>query len=142
MKKRVKLAVLSILSFVISVVPLASIILINTDKYFVNIAAGVKLAAGGMIVIVLMLLNAFGRLKIPGGVMAYLIVFLLAYLLEAVLKDLMLISGAALLGAALDHIFIRPLVKKAREDILVGKTADATADKVKAVLDEYLGGRV
>lgn len=142
MKKRVKLCVLQVLSFIVSAAPLAVLLIINLDKYFVTIAAGVKLAAGGMLVIVLMLLNAFGRLKIPGGVMAYLIVFLLAYLLEAVLADLMLISGAALIGAVVDYIFIRPLVKRARDEIMIGKTADATAEKVKSVLDEYLGGRV
>ena len=74
--------------------------------------------------------------------MAYFVVFLLTYLLEAILADLILLSGMALLGEVMDMIFIRPFVRRAREEITIKKTADATAEQVKAVLDDYLGGRV
>ena len=142
MKKRAKLLLAQICSFIVSIAPLIAVFIINRERYFVNVAAGVKLAVGGIIVVVMMLINALGRLKVPGGVMAYLVVFLLTYLLEAILSDLAILSGAALLGAVVDYLIMRPIVKKLREDIMVSKTADATADKVKQILDEYIGGRV
>ncbi len=142
MKRRVKLLIAQLFSFMVAILPLIVVFIVNRERYFINVAAGVKLATGGIIVIVLMLANALGRLKVPGGIMAYLIVFLLSYLLEAILNDLAILSGAALLGAVVDYLIMRPIVKKLREDIMVGKTADATADKVKQILDEYIGGRV
>ena len=141
MKRRGKLLLAQICSFIVSVAPLIAVFVINRERYFVDVAAGVKLAAGGIIVVVMMLINALGRLKVPGGVMAYLIVFLLSYLLEAVLSDLMILSGAALLGASIDTIIMRPIIKKLREDITVSKTADATSKKIKEILN-YTGGRV
>ena len=68
-----------------------------------------------------------------------MIVVLIVVIVFKVLMDLFLLSGMALLGEALDLIFFKRAVANARENITVGKTADATADKVREVLNEYMG---
>ena len=141
-RPRFKLFIFSILSFIVSLAPLITAFALNFETYTKTVSAGVKLTIGGVIVCVLLFFKVIGKLNAPNGVMAYFIVFLLAYLLEAILADLILLSGMALLGEVMDMIFIRPFVRRAREEITIKKTADATADQVKVILDDYLGGRV
>ena len=141
-RPRVNLFIFSILSFIVSAAPLAVALALNFESYTKTVSGGVKLTIGGIIVCVLLLFKALGKLNAPGGIMAYFVVFLLAYLLEAILADLILLSGMALLGEVMDMIFIRPFVRRAREEITVKKTADATTKQITAVLDSYLGGRV
>lgn len=142
MKKRFKLYFFEILSFTVSVLPLICVIVVNREKYFTHYTDGVRLSLGCLIILICMLLNAFGRFKIPRGISAYLSVFILSYLLSSILSDLTIISGAALLGSVLDSIFLRRYINQLRERLSAEKNASITAEKVEAVLERYLGGRV
>jgi hypothetical protein len=141
MKPRVKLALLCVLSYIVSILPLVITFAFNLDKYTKSAEATVKLTIGGLIVLVLLLIRTLGK-TIPGGIGGALIAFILAFLLEAIIADLVLLLGMFLLGECLDIIFIRRRIATLREDILVDKTAKATADQVEAVFKKYNGGRV
>ena len=75
----------------------------------------------------------------PSRVVLYGVVFIMAYLFEALLSDLVLLSGMALLGETVDFIFFQRAIRTAKENILVGKTADATATQVEAIVKKYIG---
>ena len=139
MKTKLKLFVFYVLSFAVSVAPLIITFIINRDKYISAPADTFKLCIGGTIAVVLIAIKALGKLKIPGGITLYGIVFALAYLLEAILADLLLLSGMALLGEIIDCAIFRPLIKRTKEKITITKTADATTEKVRAVFEEYMG---
>lgn len=142
MKKRIKLYILYAVSFIVSAAPLAVTFAINYSKYTETVAASVKLSIGGLIVLALLFLKAINRLEAPKGIAGPLIAFLLAYLLDAILHDLVLLLGMYLLGEAIDLICLRWYIKKLEEDIRIGKTADATAKQVEEVIKRYSGGRV
>ena len=139
MKTNLKLFALYVCSFVFSVAPLVVTFALNKEKYVTTPADTVKLCAGGAIAIAIIALKAVGKLRVPRGITLYGIVFVLAYLLEALLADLMLLSGMALIGEIIDAAIFRPLISRTREKQKISKTADATAEKMRAVLDEYLG---
>ena len=80
-----------------------------------------------------------GKLKIPSAIVGYGIVFVMSYLLAAILNDLMTLSGAALLGELLVVIFFNKAIKNAKENIIVSKTADATSAQVEEVMKKYMG---
>lgn len=141
MKPRVKLVLLCVCSYLISILPLVITFMLNFGKYTASVEATVKLTVGGLIVLVLLLARTLGR-ALPNGIGGALTAFLLAFLLEAILADLVLLLGMFLLGECLDIIFLRRRIATLREDILVDKTAKATADQVEAVLKKYNGGRV
>lgn len=75
--------------------------------------------------------------------MLFGVVFVMAYLLQALMDDLILLSGMALAGELLDLLCFQHFIKKTKENILIEKTADATTSKVEEVVKKYLGnGRV
>ena len=140
MKPKIKLALLCVLSYIVSILPLIITFAMNFGKYTESVEATLKLTVGGIIVLVLLLVRTIGR-TLPKGIGATLTAFVLAYLLQAILADLVLLLGMFLLGEVLDVIFLRRNIAKIREDILVDKTANATAERVEAVLRRHNGGR-
>lgn len=133
---------LSLLSFFFSVAPLATVFLINFDKYTKTVGASVKLGIGGVLAVVFLLLKVLGKLKVPSRVAFYAFMFLGSWLFEAVLADMVLLSGAALLGEGVDSLIVQPILEKMKKQKQTEDAADVTADKVRQVLEDYIGGRV
>lgn len=133
---------LSLLSFFFSVAPLATVFFVNFDKYTKTVGASVKLSIGGVLAVVFLALKVLGKLKMPSRVVFYAFVFLGAWLFEAILADMVLLSGAALLGEGVDSLIVQPILEKMKKQKQTEDAADVTADKVRQVLEDYIGGRV
>ncbi len=138
-KLRVKLVFLQIFSFIFSITPLAIAIVVNRDKYFSTPEESVKLGIGVIIAIVFIVIKALGKLKIPPRIVTFGAVFAMSYLLKSVLADLMLLSGLAFLGEALDLLFFQAAIRRTRERITAENTADATAGQVEKLFERYIG---
>ena len=141
MRPRIKLALMCVASYLISILPLIITFMLNFGKYTESAAATVKLTVGGLIVLALLLARTLGRM-LPSGLGGTLVAFIVAFLLEAILADLVLLLGMFLLGECLDIILFRGRIKRLREDMLVEKTATATAEQVEQIMKKYSGGRV
>ena len=139
---KVRLAFLYVFSFIATIAPLAVCFAINLDKYTAMPSDSVKLALGGGLLLVFVALKVVGKVKLPPRIVVFGIVFVLAYLLKTILADLMLLSGMAFLGEVIDALLFQRAIKRTKEEILVGKTADATSAQVEEVLKKYIGGRV
>ena len=143
MKDKLILLGLSLCGFFTSVLPLAIVFWMNREKYFIDTPAKVKLALGGVIVLVFVVLKVLGKVKIPGRITTAVIVMALAYLLEALLNDLMLLTAAYLAGEILDMLFFDAPAKRLREKLQMEKQADVTAGRMEQLLSKYVGnGRV
>lgn len=146
MKKKnlkARLVFLYIGSFIVSIAPLVFCFAWNWEDYTKTPGDTVKLTFGGIMLAVLVFMKVIGKLKMPRRIVSFGIVFVMAYLLQAVLEDLLLLSGMALLGEFIDFVFFQKAIKKTKEDILIGKTADVTTAQVEQVLKKYMGnGRV
>lgn len=130
-------------SYIVSVAPLLVILILRWDNYTKTPGDTVKLCIGGAICLFFVFLKVIGKLHMPRRIVLFGIVFLMAYLLKALMDDLVLLSGMALVGEALDLICFQHFIKVTKENILIGKTADATSAKVEEVVKKYLGnGRV
>ena len=136
---RKRLVLLYVLSFLVTVAPILICFTVKWDDYVATPEDGVKLCAGGVIAAVLLLLAVIGKLHVPSRIVAYTAVVILAYLLQAVLDDLLLISGMVLLGEFLDCILFKRAIRVTREDILVEKAANATSAQVEKVIEKYIG---
>ena len=143
-KLRTKLIFLQIGSFLVSVAPLLVVIILKWNSYTSEPSDSIKLGVGCMIGLVFVLLKAVGKLKMPSRIVSFGIVFIMSYLLKAILDDLILLSGMALAGEFLDMIIFQPFIKKIKEKIQIGKQANATTAQMEEVLKQYLGsnGRV
>ena len=142
-KYRLRLVLLYIGSFIVTIAPLLVCFIANWDKYTKTPSDTVKLCIGGAIGLVFLFLKVIGKLGMPRRIVLFGIVFIMAYLLQAILADLILLSGMALAGEFLDLVCFQRAIRITKENILIGKTADATTSQVEQVLKKYLGnGRV
>ena len=126
-----------------SIAPLVIVLIINWGKYTKTPGETVKLCIGGIMVAFFIFLKVIGKLKMPRRIVLFGVVFIMAYLLQAIMNDMILLSGMALLGEFIDMVCFQGFIKKLKENILVGKTANATTDQVEKVIQKYIGnGRV
>ncbi len=139
MKSKFKLFFLRFCSFIVSVAPLVVVLIMNWGKYTETPAETVKLCIGGVLCLLFVLMKVLGKLKIPSRLVLFFVVFLMAYLMQSVLEDLLLLSGMALLGESVDFIFFQKAIKTAEENILVDKTATETAKQVESIIEKHKG---
>lgn len=128
-----KITLLHILSVVLSICPVLIFFLINLDYYVTTRYEGIKLASGGMILLVIVILKVIGKLKIPSGITLYGIMLILSYLLNAIIADLMLFTFLALVGEILSSI-CDAVIKSFKKKLEREKTAEITANEIKKVI--------
>ena len=142
-KLRLRLAVLYIVELAVLVGPLLAVLILNRARYFTTVADTVKVSIGGALCLIFLGLMVSGKLHVSGGLFGVGAVFVLSWLLDAILQDLFLLSGMALAGKVLDAIFFMPRARHLREQIRIGKTADAAASEtvkqMEGVLQKYIG---
>ena len=115
MNPRLKYILLVIGSFLVTCAPLVTVLILKWDVYTAQSYGGtVNLCVGGVLALVFLLLKVVGKLRLPRRIILYALVFAFAVLMEAVLLDLKLLSGMALLGEALDYILFQSALKKYR----------------------------
>ena len=142
---KARLIVLQILSLIVSAAPLLIYVFINWNHYAKTPGDTIKISVGLVIAIILFLLKVIGKLKMPKRVVTYSVIVVLSYFLYPLIQDIVWLSMLCLAGEVADLLLLQRPIKKLREDILIGKTADATTkqvkEEVKAMFDEYIGGR-
>ena len=138
-KMRRKLTLLYIGSFIISILPLLVVLIVRWDEYTKTPSDTVKLCIGGIICLFFVLLKVIGKLKISRRIVLFGVVFVLVYLLKAVVDDLLLLSGMALFGELLDMLFFQRAIRLTKEGLIVEKTSTATTEKVEEVIKKYIG---
>lgn len=143
-KLKTKLIFLQIGSFLVSIAPLVVVIALKWNSYTSEPSDTIKLGIGCMIGLVFILLKVVGKLKMPSRIVSFGIVFIMSYLLKAILDDLILLSGMALAGEAFDMIIFQTLIKRIKEKIQIGKQSNATTDQVEELFKKYMAsnGRV
>lgn len=141
-KLKTRLFFLRFFSFLVCVAPLAAILIHNADEYIATVPDAVKLSLGGILIVVFLILKAMGKLAIPRRITGHAIAFGMCYLFASVLPDLVVITGVALASEAADWCVFQPWIKRTKEQLVIEKSADATADKLEGILESYLGGRV
>ena len=136
MSLKKKLVIFEICSFIASVAPLLITLIVRWDKYTQTTAGTFKLCLGGFILLIFAIMKAIGKLKMPRRVITFAIVLILAYLLKAIMDDIIILSAMALLGEILDEILFARQCKKLREQIKMEAQGDITTEKVKQALRE------
>lgn len=138
-KLKRRLALLYIGSFIASIGPLAAFVGTNIERYIGGPRDAVKLSLGGILIVILLLVKVIGKLKMPRGVVGSAVVLVLAFLLEAIAKDIKMLSLMWFIGAFADLCFFDGAKKRTKEDIIICKTADKTAKQVVKAVQNYTG---
>ena len=136
---KLRLFLLSLGSFIVSLAPICVVVAVRSGEYFKTLTDVLKFSAGAIIAIVLIVIKLLGKFKMPRRITAFAFVFVMSYLLAAVLKDLLLLSGAALLGELLDLILFQNAIRSTRERMTADRVGDAVADRIEESLKSYIG---
>ena len=107
---------------------------LNRERYFVTLPERVKLTTGLVCLGVIVLLKVMGKLKMPSRAVLFGLVFILCYLMESVLNDLLVFSFLALVGEIMDMI-CQVFVKRAKEEKATEKMAQATTAEITKILN-------
>ncbi|MBQ7907285.1 MAG: hypothetical protein IJ309_04845 [Clostridia bacterium] len=134
---RLRLPLLYLLSFTLSLGPVLVYFFINLDKYVTSVADAVRLSFGGVIILGVVLLKVVGLLKMPPRIVLFALVFAGCYLLSSILNDLIIFSFLALIGEIGDSV-CQIFIRREKERRLIEKTARATA----TALESSFTGRV
>lgn len=137
-KKRI-IAFLYILSLFVSISPVCIYVLINKDRYVTGISEGVKLAAGGIIALMLVGMKTLGKLKVSSRAAFFALCGLLGYLLEPIICDVCVLCMLALLGEISDF-FVGIPIKRLKESLSSDISAEKTAAKIEEVISKYYRG--
>lgn len=126
MKLKVKYALLVLASFIVLTAPLLIVLCVKWDTYTTSYSYGgtIKLTAGGVMAVGFLIMMLLGKLKMPRGIIIAGVVFIFAWLLESILKDLKLLSGMFLLGETLYYIFFQTALKRVQKQIRGGDTSE------------------
>jgi hypothetical protein len=125
---------LKLSAFLLSIAPILLIVAFNWNDYTITVVETIKLSIGGIIAIMFLFLKCIGRLRMPERrVFTYFVVFVMVFLLESILNDLLLFSAGALLGELL-ALPVEYKAKKMEQEITIDKTADATAKKIENIV--------
>lgn len=132
--KHLKIICLYILGFVLSIAPIFTYFILNYDRYVKSTYDGVRLASGGIILACILLVKITGKLKIPSAVSVFGVIFVLSYLLNSIIMDLMIFSFLALLGEICDMV-VQIFIKKERARLVNTKIATETAKEISKIVN-------
>ena len=131
--KRLKLPLLYLISFVLSIGPVAVFVGFNIDSYISTTADAIKLSLGGILVAFIVILKVLGKLKIPSRITVFSLAFVISYLLSSLIEDICILLFLALVGEALDLI-LGALIKREKEKITNEKIAKETANQLEKII--------
>ena len=109
---KIKIPSLYVLSFVLSVLPVAVYLIINHERYVSTTPERIKLLFGGILAIGILVIKTLGFLKVKSSLLFFGVMMIMSYLLESIIYDLLVFSCLAFLGEALSmgiRILIRHL---------------------------------
>lgn len=128
------------LSVLVNVLPLVIVLIINWEFCTKTKREGIAISVTGFVWIFFLIVSMLGSMpKRLNRVASLIIVFGILELMKPLLSFMCVFSGAAAIGAILDVIIIKPIIRRYIELRVASKTADITTQQVKLAVEELLG---
>lgn len=102
--------IMQILHFVLSVSPLIALLIVRREIYF-TYKEGLSVSVGLILAGIAAFLLAKKEFKFFNGVWKFVIIFVICYFLDSVMKDAVYISGAILIGYLLSMGLNTPILR-------------------------------
>lgn len=135
--RSLKIMLLYLFSLALSCLPVVIYFFVNLGKYVKTTHQAVKLSAGAIILLFVLVLKVVGKLRMPSRIVTFSTVLLLSYLLEAILCDLIVFSFLALIGEVLDLI-LQAIIRNRKERIIMEKMSRETEKIVNKCLENRI----
>lgn len=136
---RLKMFGLGCLSVLVNLAPLLIVLLVNYELLIKTKREGLALTVTGVVWVIFLISTLIGSLPFKLNRCAtMIIIFIVLELMKPLLVYMCIFAGAAALGALIDTIIIRPIIKRYAELRQATKTADLTTQQVKIAVKELL----
>ena len=136
---KLKMFALYSLSVLVNVTPLIVIVALNWKIFIKTQREGVALTITGIVWFIFLISTFFNSLSFKLNRCAtMIIIFVVLELMKPLLNHMCIFAGAAALGALIDTILIRPIIKRYKELRIATTTADITTMQVKQAVQEVL----
>ena len=144
---KLKMFGLYALSLAVNLIPLIVVLIINWEVCTKTKREGIAVSVTGFVWVFFLVITMLGTLpKKINRVATLCIVYGVLELMKPLLNYMTIFAGTAAIGALLDVIIIKPIIKRYAELRVASKTADITTQQVKLavkeLLDEERNGRV
>ena len=130
--KRIIIPLLYALSFACSICPVLTFFLINHKDYISTTPEKIKLLFGGALVVAILIIKSLGYLKIKSLLAFFGGAFLLSYLLESIIHDLLIFSFLALVGELLAMV-VRIFISREKKKREAQRDTQIVKDAIKEV---------
>lgn len=130
--KKVKIPLLYALSFICSIGPILTFFLINHREYISTTPEKIKLLFGGALVVAILIIKSLGFLKIKSSLVFFGGAFLLSYLLESIIHDLLIFSFLALVGEVLSMV-VKIFINREKKKMEQEKSGQIVKEAIKEV---------
>lgn len=144
---KLKMFGLYVLSVLVNILPLLVVVAINWKACTKTTREGVAISVTGVVWVVFLIFTMIGSMpKKINRVAGMVMFFVILELMKPLLSYMTMFAGACAIGALLDAIIVRPIIKRYQELRVASKTADLTTlqvkQAVKELLEEERSGRV
>lgn len=127
------LAVLYIIDVLVCLLPLLVPVLVNIKYYTATVERTVTLSVGAVMLVIVVVLVAVGKLPKGLGGTFWLIVFdVILFFIDPIIGQLKWLVMATAVGQGLSGFVVRPLARKYRTDMLQQRQADVLVTALKA----------
>lgn len=127
------------LSIVVNLLPLIVVVIIHWEVCTKTRRECVALSVTGFVWVFFLVITMLGTLpKKINRVATLCIIFGVLELMKPLLNYMTIFAGAAAIGALLDVIIVKPIIKRYVELRVASKTADITTQQVKIAVNELL----
>lgn len=136
---KLKMCGLYLLSLLVNLVPLVIVLLINWEICTKTKREGIAISVTGFVWVFFLLVTMLGGVpKKINRVATLFIVFVVLELMKPLLNYMTIFAGAAAIGAMLDMLIVKPIIKRYAELRLATKSADLTTIQVTNAVKEIL----
>ena len=136
---KLKMFGLYALSLFVNLLPLMIVLFLNWEVCTKTKRESVALTTTGFVWVMFLIFSMIGAMpKRASRVVTLIVVFVLLEMMKPLLSQMCLFAGASAIGALLDVIIVRPIIKKYLELRVATTTADLTTLQVKTVVEEAL----
>lgn len=136
---KLKMFGLYTLSLFVNLLPLIIVLIVNWEVCTKTKRETIALTTTGIVWVLFLILSMVNAMpKKTSRVVTLTTVFVLLELMKPLLSQMCLFAGASAIGALLDVIIIRPIIKRYVELRIASKTADITTIQVKSAVEDAL----
>lgn len=139
---KLKMFGLYMLSLFVNLLPLAIVVMVYWKDCTKTTREGIALSVTGIFWVLFLIITLTGAMpKNINRAVTLIIVFIILELMKPLLAYMCIFAGASAIGALLDSICIRPIIKRYEELRIATKSADITTQQVKEAVAELLEER-